>query len=134
MTQAKNYLIIDDDKSNNLLCRVILKKVLGDIEVVTCENPREGLAYIQREYGKSGVNKPTVLFLDINMPDISGWEFLDIYKTFDEHIHGQFTTYMLSSSVDSRDKSLAEQSPFVNGFISKPLTRNIISNLFLKEE
>ncbi len=91
MQAGKNYLIIDDDKSNNLLCKVILKKILGDVEIASFDNPREGLHYIQQEYGKKEVNKPTVLFLDINMPDISGWELLDIYKDFDEHIHSQFT-------------------------------------------
>ena len=130
MEAGKNYLIIDDDKSNNLLCKIILKKVLGDVEIVSYDNPRHGLAYIQQEYGSSDTNKPTVLFLDINMPDISGWELLDIYKDFDAHIHAQFTIYMLSSSVDAKDKSLAEENPFVTGFISKPLTRDVIKKLF----
>jgi CheY-like chemotaxis protein len=130
----KNFLIIDDDKSNNLLCKMILKKVLGDVDITVYDNPRAGLDYILSEYGSTEVNRPAVLFLDINMPDISGWELLDIYKNFDAHIHNQFTIYMLSSSVDAKDKSMAEQNPLVTGFISKPLTRDIIGSLFFKEK
>lgn len=134
MKPVKRYLIVDDDKSNNLLCKMVLKKVLGDIDITTYENPREGLSYIESEYKNTEFNSPTILFLDINMPDISGWEFLEIYKDYSENIHKQFTIYMLSSSVDYKDKSLAEENPLVKGFISKPLTRDIVSNLFKEND
>jgi len=133
MENKINYLIVDDDKANNMLCQMVLKKVLGDINTISYDLPREALNYISDEYIKPG-KKPTVLFLDINMPDISGWDFLEIFKTFDKKIHEQFTIYILSSSVDYSDKNKAGENPFVTGFISKPLTRDAVKKLFLDAE
>jgi len=64
------------------------------------------------------------------MPDITGWEFLDIFKDFNENIRSFFTIYMLSSSVDYKDKNLATENPLVEGYIEKPLTRDKIKNIF----
>ena len=130
MNTIKRYMIVDDDKANNMLCRMIFKKVFGDVESVTYDNPREALEKISSDYSDSSKKLPTVLFLDINMPDISGWEFMEHYKNFDESIHKQFTIYILSSSVDSKDKDLANKNPLITGYIQKPLTREKLKALF----
>jgi len=130
METPTRYLVVDDDKANNLLCKVVLKKVLGDIDIVSYDIPREALNYILDEYGAGNETKPTILFLDINMPEISGWDFLEIFKTYDEAIHKQFTVYILSSSVDYTDKGKADSNPLVKGYIEKPLTRDKIKNVF----
>ena len=124
------YLIVDDDKANNMLCKMILKKTFSEAEILTYDCPREALNYINSQYLISSDNFKTVLFLDINMPDITGWEFLDIFKDFDENIRSFFTIYMLSSSVDYKDKNLATENPLVEGYIEKPLTRDKIKNIF----
>ncbi len=124
------YLIVDDDKANNMLCKMILKKTFSEGEILTYDCPRETLNYINSQYLISADNFKTVLFLDINMPDITGWEFLDIFKDFDENIRSFFTIYMLSSSVDYKDKNLATENPLVEGYIEKPLTREKIKNIF----
>lgn len=130
MEPKKRYLIVDDDKANNLLCKVVLKKVLGEIDIVSFDKPQEALDYIANEYSKSHEESRTYFFLDINMPEITGWEFLERFKHYDKKILNQFTTYILSSSVNSQDKELAQHNPLVNDYIEKPLTRETVKNLF----
>lgn len=130
MKEKGRYLIVDDDRANNMLCQVILKKSFEGAEVSAYTEPRAALEYIQNEYSASTGKGTTVLFLDINMPDLTGWEFLDIFKNFDEKIRKQFIIYMLSSSVDYKDKSMAKENPLVDGYIEKPLTRDKVNKLF----
>ncbi|CAN5646885.1 hypothetical protein BH10BAC5_BH10BAC5_22820 [soil metagenome] len=78
----------------------------------------------------SGSEKPTVLFLDINMPSMTGWEFLEEFRKFSKTVHKQFTIYMLSSSVDSSDKEKASSNIFVSGYISKPLRQETLREKF----
>lgn len=129
MNTIKRYMIVDDDKANNMLCRMILKKISGDVESVAYDIPREALEKISSEYSGASKKIPTVLFLDINMPEINGWEFMDLFKDFDKSIHDQFTIYILSSSVDYKDKDLADKNPLVSGYIQKPLTREKLKEI-----
>lgn len=129
MEEKRRYLIVDDDRANNMLCQIILRKMFQGAEVTSFEEPRAALEYIQNNYSDS-TGKKTVLFLDINMPDITGWEFLDIFKNFDKKVRKQFVIYMLSSSVDYKDKKMAKENSLVEGYIEKPLTRDKVNKLF----
>ncbi len=132
MENLNRFLIVDDDKANNLLCKIILQKTFEGAEIISHEFPQNALDSIINEYSKPENKLTTVLFLDINMPDISGWEFLEQFKDFDDDIKKQFVIYMLSSSVDYKDRNLAKENPLVEGYIEKPLTREKIKNLFAK--
>lgn len=133
MGASKRYVIIDDDKANNMLCKMICKKVFGEVDTISFDIPEEGLNFISDQYSDNTKITPTVLFLDINMPGLTGWEFMEKYKSFNKSIQEQFTIYMLSSSVDHKDKDLARSNPLVKGYISKPLTREKLKELFTTE-
>jgi response regulator RpfG family c-di-GMP phosphodiesterase len=124
MSTIRNYIIVDDDPINNIICKMQLEIALGPINIKTFELPEEGLEFIEKEFVKSPV--PTILFLDINMPSISGWEFLDQYEKFIEDVKTQIAIYILSSSVDPRDKDKATANNSIKGFLSKPLDKAII--------
>ena len=64
----------------------------------------------------------TILFLDINMPVLTGWEVLNKLKEREQKILEPLTVYILSSSIDPQDMNLATTYSMVEGFISKPLT------------
>ena len=70
---------------------------------------------------------PEVIFLDLNMPIMDGWEFLDEFGKLSEE--KDIRIYILSSSVDSRDMERAKKYGMVNGFIAKPLTDAKIKEL-----
>jgi len=127
MSTTRNYIIVDDDPINNIICKMQLEIALGAINIKTFELPEEGLEFIEKEFVKSPV--PTILFLDINMPSISGWEFIDQYEKFIEDVKTQIAIYILSSSVDPRDKDKATANKYIKGFLSKPLDKAIILSI-----
>ena len=121
MNTELKYVAVDDDSFNNLLCSMIIEDTLGHVDITTFTKPEEGLAFIEN------VKSPTVLFLDINMPMINGWEFLERYEKFSEKVKMNVSIYILSSSLDRRDKDRANANKYVKGFISKPLESEIIT-------
>jgi two-component SAPR family response regulator len=121
MKAISRFLIIDDDPSNNFLCEIILKKTVSGLDIRSFIQPEIAVDYIKNEY-LNGTAVPTVLFLDINMPVMTGWDFLQTLETFDDKIIQQFTIYIVSSSVDQSDKKRAIENPLVIDYIEKPVT------------
>lgn len=109
---------------------MILKKLFEGSDIIAYDIPQEALNFISEDYSDMSQIKSTILFLDINMPEITGWEFMEIFKHYSKEIHEQFTIYILSSSVDTHDKDLAENNPLITEYISKPLTREKLKELF----
>ncbi len=129
---AKNkFLIIDDDTTATLLYGMILKLALGEkIDLQTFNLPEEGVNYIKNELKDSESTSQIILFLDINMPILTGWDVIDLIDKMDEKIKEQITIYILSSSIDNKDKKRAMDHPLVSDFIEKPLTVEKIQALF----
>ena len=121
MRTISRFLIIDDDPSNNFLCEIMLKKTITGMDIRSFLEPEIAVDYIKKEYS-NGKSVPTVLFLDINMPVMTGWDFLQALETFDDKIIQQFTIYIVSSSVDQSDKKRAIENPLVIDYIEKPVT------------
>ena len=117
MSANLKYIIVDDDPFNNTIYSMVIKNALGEADIKTFTIPEEGLAFIQEKYVKSH----TIVFLDINMPTLTGWEFLEQYEKFSDEVKMQINIYILSSSVDQRDVNKANENKYVKGFISKPL-------------
>lgn len=128
LTQRR-FLIVDDDPQNNILSKMALKKSLGEVEVRDFLIPEKGLEYIQSEFSDEREEK-TVLFLDINMPTMSGWEFLEKFEILADFIKMQFEIYILSSSVDPRDLKKVSENSLVLGFIEKPLRKERLLEMF----
>lgn len=127
---AKRFILVDDDPFSNLLAKMVLKKSLGEVEVKDFTIPELALEYIQTEYEAKQSEEQTTLFLDINMPSLTGWEFIDKFETFTESIKAQFKIYMLSSSVDPADIQRAKLNPLVIDFIEKPINKSFLIKTF----
>jgi two-component SAPR family response regulator len=127
----KNFIVVDDDSVNNLICRKVIKNVFPEAEVLAFTNPEKTLLYIKSNYAYS-FGKTTILLLDINMPILSGWDFLEEFEGFDPNIKEQLKIYMLSSSTDQLDKDRANENKNVYGYIEKPLTKEIIEELLFQ--
>ena len=115
------FIIVDDDRSNNFLCEYAIRVLLPESRVELFENPEEALKAIKNTYSGSDRNNRVVLFLDINMPRLSGWEFLENFKEFREQLGVQFDIYMLSSSISKSDRDRVDANKDISGFLSKPL-------------
>ena len=119
----KRFIIVDDDECNNMLCKFMLRK-MTDGEVLDFTNPEEAIAYISAD--QSTTKENTILLLDINMPEMTGWQFLDWFDKAPARIKNDITIFMVSSSIDQRDKERADANPYITHFFTKPLQKAVI--------
>jgi response regulator RpfG family c-di-GMP phosphodiesterase len=128
--RSKKILIVDDDPQNNSLSMMVLRKALGEVDIKDFIIPENALKYIESEFLEKQCDEAVTLFLDINMPTLTGWEFLEIFDTFNDSIKKQFNIFMLSSTIDPADIQRALDNPLVKDFIEKPLSRSVLERLF----
>lgn len=126
MREPERFIVVDDNRTNNLICEFAIRRYKREAAIDLFTEPELALHNIKKEYALEKGDAHTVLFLDINMPSMTGWEFLDEFRHFGEKVHKQFVIYILTSSVDERDKEKAESDPLVAGFFSKPLTATTV--------
>ncbi len=119
---------IDDDEINNFINESIFKANSKGVEIKSFTDPLKALDYIKEEYILNPV--PAVVFLDINMPQMSGWEILDQLKGEIETLKNFMTVYIISSSIDSIDIAKSNNHPLVKDFVSKPLSTKVIKKIF----
>ncbi len=132
MIKLKSILLVDDDEPTNFLHKMIIGKTGFVEEVATALNGIEALKYI-KDAVKGKHPEPDLIFLDINMPAMNGWEFLEEYKKLDDVKKRQFVVVMLTTSLNPDDKKRAEEEyGIVNGFINKPLTKDILREIIEK--
>ena len=122
MPLIDTVLLIDDDEINNMICTKIISKNDFATNVVACSSARQGLKYLQDALADGAKPLPTVIFLDINMPVMNGWDFLDQYKQMPGLADKGIVLIMLSSSSSSNDLNRAQGYPQVSDYITKPLT------------
>ena len=123
-------LIIDDDEVNNFLCKKVMELCDFSKDIHTCGSAQSGMEYLKHLKDNNSEEYPNLLFLDINMPVKTGWDFLEMYKDWVKDISADsLKIYMLSSSVYEDDINRAEQHPLVTQYIAKPLSETILKEL-----
>jgi len=125
----QQYLVIDDDKTNNIICELIIKKFDPSSNIDLFLSPETALDFIEKEYPKKYYNCPTIILLDINMPTMTGFEFLDMFKKMKKEIQNQFIIYMLSSSMEDFNYQ-ASQYTIVKKLFSKPLKTSDLEEIW----
>lgn len=125
----KLTLLVDDDSICNALSEMLLKKKFREYsEIAAFTSPVDGLAFFKQVLADESYNKVLVL-LDINMPVMTGWEFLEDYAKLPEsNVHVDI--FILTSSVSDSDKDKARNNPNVKDFITKPITLSVVEKLF----
>jgi CheY-like chemotaxis protein len=99
----------------------IIRDVLPEAEILGFTNAETGLFYILSVCDGPAA-KNVIVYLDINMPNLSGWEILDKFNAFPPSVKKNVRIFMLSSSIDPKDRRRASENQLVNGYIEKPLT------------
>lgn len=129
---------IDDDQITLMLCDMVIKKSGFANEVITAKNGKEGLAWFSAYFSKDNAGPkqelPQLIFLDLNMPVMNGWDFLEDYlMKYSERIPGT-KVVILSSTVNPEDFLRANQYDIVIDFINKPLTPEGLDELRENEQ
>jgi len=119
----KKIFLIDDDYIYLSFTSKILNFLFPDSRVSSFNSAKSALSRLEKE-------TPDVLFLDISMPEMDGWEFLEElkFKKID------FDIYVVSSSIDPEERERANSNPLVKMFLEKPLGKKQIERVFFSQE
>lgn len=133
MKSPSQFILIDDDPMNNLICKLTIEMTLGQTDVKAFVNPESGLEYIQSYFSDTNNDTSALVLLDINMPIMSGWEFLEMFDNLSFEVKDRVKICILSSSIDERDKERSYANKNVLDFLVKPLTDKDIQRITTME-
>ena len=121
-------MLVDDDDVINLVHSEVIKRIIPDVHLKVFKSGNQLIHYFNSDPDAH----MDVMFLDIRMPEMDGFEVLDKLSKQDHSFYDGANIYVLSSTLDERDLQRANDNPLVTGFISKPLSfdtiRNILAN------
>ena len=124
-------MLVDDNPDDNFFHeRVIKKNNIAEI-VVAQQTGRDALEYLKMEKENENLH-PDLIFLDINMPGMNGWEFLEEYGKLDEKFKSRAVVIMLTTSENPDDKLKAEAMNAASEFKTKPLTKEMLDEIMEK--
>jgi CheY-like chemotaxis protein len=129
LSELKCILLVDDDDATNYINRLVIQQWNENVHVQICTNGQHALDYLscQGEFStESCYPQPGIIFLDINMPGMNGWDFLRKYEDLPQEQKAKVVMAMLTTSLNSDDEVKANNFHTLKGFHNKPLTIDII--------
>jgi CheY-like chemotaxis protein len=133
MRKLESILLIDDDETNNFLNQRLFNRLGLSVRVKVISKARQAYNYLynisQQNYDLTNPDyfRPDLILLDINMPVMDGFEFLDLYMKLEESFRNQIVLSLLSTSTHPSDLQKARQ--YGIEFLTKPLTVDKLSSL-----
>lgn len=121
-------IIIDDDRLFQTIVSKMMHMVNPELKLIMCENGQSGLEALANIGGEAEM---TILLLDINMPVMDGWSFLDVYGSLSLQIKEKIRLYMVTSSTDPDDILRAKENPDVINLYIKPLSMEDIKSILV---
>ncbi len=130
MTKVSTFCIVDDDEIYQFTTSILLKRTNLVNKIIKFSNGLKAINFLKDEMGNQE-NIPDILFLDINMPVMDGWEFLEEYQLIKHMMPKEILIYMVSSSIDERDVLKAKSISTLSGYLVKPISGQNITDVIL---
>jgi len=126
----RNIYVIDDAPLDNMIFKMLIKRVGIEINVDAIDNGRNAIEKLIQVSESNPKCLPDYIFLDLNMPEMDGWQFLREYRRLKIDDFKKTQIYILSSSIDNEDIVKSKLNPLVVDFINKPLDLDNLKNIF----
>lgn len=120
MPQYNFIMLVDEDEIDNIINQKIIEANNFSENIVVFQQGQEALDYLHDNSG-TPATLPDLIFLDINMPVMDGFQFLEEFEKLPESVHQKVKIIMLSSSISPRDIDRAASNRFVIKYLNKPL-------------
>ncbi|MBS1605008.1 MAG: response regulator [Bacteroidetes bacterium] len=121
-------LLIDDDEPTNFLNKMTLEQSGCANHIRVAQGGQQALDYLEG-CGRGDSPRPDLIFLDVNMPAMDGWEFLEKYKLLPKGQKADIVLIMLTTSLNPDDEARTRTMPEVSGFENKPLSHERLQAL-----
>ncbi|MBZ4190158.1 response regulator [Niabella beijingensis] len=125
MKEGKKIFIIDDDPIHRLLMDKLFAKQSQEYHLRFFENGQKGLDALK----DPDTGTPDLILLDIEMPVMNGWQFIEAFEQLDPALRDPVTVYMVSSSFSDEDQERVKSYPLIKGYIVKPIRIETIAGL-----
>jgi len=126
-------ILVDDDLTINYFHKRLLKTYLEQDEIETCFNGKQAINVLMGLNEKLNKDDNVIVFLDLNMPVMNGWEFLAEFHIFKTQLKFNCAIYIITSSINPEDKKIGISDYNVENFFNKPLSKKDI-DLILNNE
>jgi len=129
-TEPPVVAVVDDDSVYQFTATRTLKATHMADQILQFQNGKDALTFLKDEHDHNRP-LPDIIFLDLNMPITDGWAFLDAFHEFRNRLSKEITIYVVSSSIDPRDRNRARKYPEVTDYIEKPISISKFSEVLV---
>lgn len=124
-TKLKNVLIIDDDEPTVFLTKLLFETIDCTDNFYSCNDGREAIELLSQK----DFEIPEMILLDINMPGMDGWEFLNEFDKISIKNKDKTKIYLVTTSIFEEDKKKAKDNKYIHSFLNKPITINSLNEI-----
>jgi CheY-like chemotaxis protein len=132
MNPYQTILLVEDDETTNFLHRRLLNRMAAADNIAQAGNGEEAINYLRTHAAGPG-HTPLLILLDIKMPVMDGFEFLEAFEKLTNELNPDIRVIMLSSSVSPVDLARMKKFPSVSGYYSKPLSEEIVQKIMAEK-
>jgi CheY-like chemotaxis protein len=129
MDKCKSILLVDDDDISNFINQRVISSANITDHIFITKNGLEALKYLRSQASESNGLIPDVILLDVKMPVMDGFEFLEEFEMTEKHLVGKIKIILLTSSNNPSDIEQAKKYN-ISGYINKPLTSDKLNEVF----